>query len=325
MAFLSTDRAVAALRWRRKVGNLTHSVLLLGGMVLILALCGWILAGPDGVLWAMVGGGISLVFSPRLSPRMILGMFGAQRLTYADAPRLFEAVGAITRRAELPNPPELWYIGSPTLNAFAVGSRRQAAIAVTDGLLRTLSLRELAGVLAHEISHVRNSDLTVMGIADTVTSLTRMMSLFGIALLILNLPLLLMSREGVPWLLILLLIAAPWAGALLQLALSRTREFDADLDAAHLTGDAEGVASALARIEALQHGPWEGIRFPGRRQAQNIPSLLRTHPETEERVKRLMELRTPPPVLPGLESLPVHLVFPRAVRRPRYRLGGYWY
>lgn len=330
MAFVSTDRAVADVRRRHKFGNLLHSLTLLGGMVLLLALCGWVLAGAEGVVWAMIGGGISLIFSPRLSPRMILGMFGARRLSYAEAPRLFEAVGAISRRAGLPAPPEIWYVASTTLNAFAVGSRRHAAIAVTDGLLRSLSLRELAGVLAHEVSHIRNNDLMVMGLADTVTNLTRLMSLFGMALLILNLPLLMMSQQAVPWILVLLLIAAPWGGALMQLALSRTREFDADLDAAHLTGDPEGIASALARIDSLQRSPWEGLRFPGsriptRRQGRNIPSLLRTHPLTEERVRRLMELRTPPPVLPHLNAMPLHLVMPRTVRRPRTRLGGYWY
>lgn len=328
-SLMPTDRAVAELRRRHKTANVLHSLLLLGGMVLLLALCGFILAGVEGVLWALLGGGISLLFSPRLSPRMVLGMFGARRLSHAEAPVLFDALAAIARRAELPAVPELWYVASPALNAFAVGNRRQSAIAVTDGLLRALSLRELAGVLAHEISHVRNNDLTVMGLADTVTSLTRLMSVFGMALLILNLPLLMMRQEGVPWLLVLLLIAAPWIGVLLQLALSRTREFDADLDAAHLTGDPEGVASALARIERLQHGPWEGLRFPGRRRAQNIPSLLRTHPETEERVRRLMQLRTPPPVLPGLDAYalhaPPHLAMPAALRRPRYRIGGYWY
>ena len=325
MVHVSTERAVAEVRRRHKVGNLLHSLLLLAGMVALLGLCGWILAGPEGVAWAMIGGGFSLAFSPRVSPRMILGMFGARRLGYTDAPRLFEAVGAISRRAGLPNPPELWYVASPALNAFAVGSRTNAAIAVTDGLVRALSLRELAGVLAHEISHIRNNDLAVMGLADTVANLTRLMSLFGMVLLILNLPLLMMQQEAVPWALVLLLMAAPTIGALMQLALSRTREFDADLDGAHLTGDPEGLASALARIESLQHSPWEGILFSRRRRARNVPSLLRSHPETEERVRRLMELRTPPPVLPRLDALPLHLTFPQAMRRPRARISGYWY
>lgn len=324
MRTIPTDAAAAAVHRRHKTMNLLHSLLLLGGMVGLLTLCGWIVAGGEGVLWAFAAGAISLLFSPRVSPRLVLGMFGARRLSYAEAPRLFEVLDALSRRAELPAVPELYYIASPMLNAFTVGSRAQAAVAITDGLLRELTLRELAGVLAHEISHVRNNDLWVMGLADTVASLTRFMALFGTALLVVNLPLVLMEQAGVPWTLVLLLTLAPMAGALLQLALSRTREYDADLDAAHLTGDPEGVASALSRIDQLQGRFWEGAMVPGGR-SRGGPSLLRTHPDTAERVRRLMELRTPPPVLPGLEALPIHLSFPHAGRRPRYRASGYWY
>ncbi|HYG90880.1 MAG TPA: zinc metalloprotease HtpX [Azospirillum sp.] len=323
MRTIGTDAAVAEVHRRHKVTNLLHSALLLGGMVLLLTLCGWVIAGGEGVLWAFAAGALSLLFSPRVSPRLVLGMFGARRLSYAEAPRLFEVVDAISRRAGLRAVPDLWYIASPILNAFTVGSRERAAIAITDGLLRELSLRELAGVLAHEVSHIRNNDLAVMGLADMVANLTRFMALFGTILLLFNLPLMLMEQEPFPWALVLLLTLAPTAGALLQLALSRTREFDADLDAAHLTGDPEGVASALVRIEGLQGRFWEGMMFPGRRPGG--PSLLRTHPDTDERVRRLMELRTPPPVLPALEALPIHVPFAHVHRRPRFRASGYWY
>ncbi len=323
MRTIPTGTAAAAVHRRHKVSNLLHSVLLLGGMVGLLALCGWIIAGAEGVLWAFAAGAFSLLFSPRVSPRLVLGMFGARRLSYAEAPRLYEIMRALSQRAELPTVPDLYYIASTTLNAFTVGSRDRAAVAVTDGLLRELTLRELAGVLAHEVSHVRNNDLWVMGLADTVANLTRFMALFGTVLLLVNLPLLLMEREGVPWTLVLLLTLAPTAGALLQLALSRTREYDADLDAAHLTGDPEGVASALARIDRLQGRFWEEAMLPGRKRGG--PSLLRTHPSTEERVRRLLNLRTPPPVLPGLEELPIHVPFTHVQHRPRYRASGYWY
>jgi len=321
---IDTRTAAAEVRRRHKFTNLLHSAVLLLGMVLLLGACGWLVAGWEGVMWAFLAGALSVAFSPRVSPRLVLGLFGARRLHYAVAPRLFEVVAAVAGRAGLPAVPELHYIASPTLNAFAVGGREQAAIAVTDGILRELSLRELAGVLAHEISHIRNNDLWVMGLADTVANVTRTMAMFGMILLIFNLPLMLMEQEPVPWALVLLLTAAPWVGALLQLALSRTREFDADLDAAHLTGDPEGIASALLRIERTQGAFWEGVMLP-RRRGGALPSLLRTHPHTRERVARLMELRTPPPVLPDLERLPVHVAFPQVRRRPRYRMSGYWY
>jgi heat shock protein HtpX len=286
---IRTDAAVAETCRRHKLTNLLHSALLLGGMACLLALCGWVVAAGEGVFWAFAAGGLSLLFSPRVSPRLVLGMFGARRLSCAEAPRLHEVTEAIARRAGLPVMPELYYIPSPVLNAFTVGSREQPAIAIADGLLRALTLRELAGVLAHEVSHIRNNDLWVMGLADTMAGLTRFMALFGLVLLFLNLPLLLMEREPFPWLLVLLLSLAPTAGALLQLALSRTREFDADLNAAALTGDPEGLASALVKLEQAQGRLWEGMMLPGNRIPD--PSILRTHPRTGERVERLMALK----------------------------------
>lgn len=323
MSSMRTDEAAARVHRRHKTTNRLQSLLLLVAMALLLSLCGWLVAGPEGIGWAVVVGVLSLIFSPRLSPRLVLRLFGARRLSRAEAPRLFEVVEALARRAELPVVPQLHYIASPMLNAFTVGSREEPAVAITDGLMRDLTLRELAGVLAHEISHIRNNDLWVMGLADLLASLTRFMALFGTVLLFFNLPILVTQTGEVPWLLILILTAAPTAGLLLQLALSRTREFDADLDAAHLCGDPEGLASALVRIEQRQGRFWEGL-MPGRR-GRGGPSLLRTHPETQERVRRLLELSVPPPVLPRWEELPLHVPFAHANRRPRYRVGGYWY
>ena len=160
-------------------------------------------------------------------------------------------------------------------------------------MLRALTLREIAGVLAHEVSHIRNRDLWLMSVAYLAGRLTRLMSLFGVALVIVGLPLWLSGAGGVPLLLIPLLVFAPQITTLLQLALSRAREFDADLDAAGLTGDPEGLASALAKLERYQRSAWEQILFPGYRLPQ--PSVLRTHPPTEERVARLRACPAPRP------------------------------
>ncbi len=284
----------AAEQRRHKRRNLQQSVLLLGGMVLLLSACGWIVAGPEGAAWALVAGAASLLFSPRVSPRLILRMYRAQPLSPREVPELYRAVAAICAAAGLERVPPIHWIPSPVLNAFAVGTPATAQLAVTDGLLRTLDLRELTAVLAHEISHVRNHDLFVMGLADTVTRLTQAMSVFGLVLLLVSLPLLLTQGAPVPWPLVLVLMAAPSIGALLQLALSRTREFDADLDAAGLTGDPLALASALEKMERLQGGFWEGLLFPGRRRPE--PSLLRTHPPTDERIRALMALQVAVPV-----------------------------
>jgi heat shock protein HtpX len=215
-------------------------------------------------------------------------------------------------------------------NAFALGSRSRPYVAVTDCLLRRLDPRELAGVLAHEISHIRSNDLRVMGLADMLSRGTRMLSWIGQLLLIINLPLMLTGQVMVPWLAILVLLVAPTASALLQLALSRTRELDADLNAVRLTGDPRGLARALARLEQLKGGILSRILLPERGNPE--PSLLRTHPVTEQRIRRLLELdearqphpavlRHPVPEGPGL--LPA---MPRArMTAPRWRVSGLWY
>lgn len=276
-----------ALR-RHKLLNWLQSTLMLSAMGGLMGLVGWLLAGPEGALWTLVAGALLIVFSPRLSPKLVLRMYGAMPLSPAQAPELYALVEALAQRARLPAVPRLYYIPAPEPNAFTMGKPDEAVIAVTAGLLRTMNLRELAGVLAHEITHIRNNDVWVMNLADTLTRVTANLSFLGQIILFINLPLILMTGEGVSWLAILLLVFAPTLSALLQLALSRTREFDADLGAAELTGDPEGLASALAKLEAHQRGWLRRILLP--RRSDPEPSLLRTHPPTQERIRRLMEL-----------------------------------
>jgi heat shock protein HtpX len=188
-----------------------------------------------------------------------------------------------------------------------------------------LTLRELAGVLAHEVSHIRNRDLWLMSIADLAGRLTHMMSLFGVALVMVSLPLWLSGAGGVPLLLIPLLVFAPQVTTLLQLALSRAREFDADLDAAGLTGDPDGLASALAKLERYQRGAWERILMPGYRLPE--PSVLRTHPPTEERIARLKRLSGAPSLPPISDRgvARIEAAWPRVHGAPHGRLIGFWY
>lgn len=314
-----------AERRRHKLRNLAQSALLLGGMVVLLGLVGFLLFGADGLVGMGLGAALALAFSPNVSPQMVLRLYGARQIARTEMPELLAVVARLAERAGLQRTPRLYYVPSSMLNAFAVGRPDDAAIALTDGLLRALSLRELAGVLGHEISHIRNNDLWLMGLADTVGRLTRMMTLFGTALLIVGLPLWASGAASLPWLLVPLLLFAPQITVLLQLALSRAREFEADLDAAGLTQDPAGLASALLKLERYQRGLWEQILLPGYRQPQ--PSVLRSHPPTEERVARLKSLyamagqtgpsdREPP----ATES-----PWPRVVAPPRRRLVGYWH
>lgn len=312
-------------RRRHKRRNQLQSALLLGGMAALLALCGWSVAGIEGVVWTLLLGGLMIAFTPRLPPYWLLRMYGAHRLHQAELGELHQLLRWLAARAGLDRAPELYYVPSPVLNAFAVGRPEHALIALTDGLLRHLNLRELAGVLAHEISHIRNDDLWLMTLADVISRLTGAMALVGVMLLAMNLPLVLLGADTFPWLLILLLILAPPIGSLLQLALSRTRELEADLDAAGLTGDPAGLASALAKLERYQMRPWEGLLLPGRRVPE--PSILRTHPDTRERIERLLALRAPPtaPRLPEPRLVIVPARFHPVRRRPRWRATGLWY
>ncbi|HHJ15191.1 MAG TPA: peptidase M48 [Gammaproteobacteria bacterium] len=293
-----------------------------------LALLGWLLWGRDGIVMLLTVGVIGVLFHPVVSPRLVMRLYRAVPVRREQAPALHDAVSRLARRAGLPVVPTLYYVPSQMLNAFAVGSGEHSAIAVTDGLLRKLELRELVGVLAHEISHVRNNDVWVMGLADMFSQTTSMLSLLGQFLLLLNLPLIMASAVHVNWFAVLLLVFAPNLSALMQLALSRTREFDADLNAARLTGDPDGLASALDKIEQIQGGWLERVLMPGRRVP--VPSVLRTHPETRERIARLMALK------PGLAGAGVvtgeDADFDRrsgfgdpVVRSPRRHISGLWH
>jgi heat shock protein HtpX len=310
-------------RRRHKLRNLLHSAILLGGMVGLLALCGWVLFGPDGLLGMALGSALALTFSPKISPRLVLRLYRARELTPPELPELFAVLDRLTQRAGLRRRPRLYYVPSRMLNAFAVGERDDAVIALTDGMLRSLTLRELAGVLGHEISHIRNNDLWLMGLADLVGRLTRLMTLAGLLLLVLAIPLWLGGATALPWLVIPLLVLAPQLTTLLQLALSRAREYEADLDAAGLTGDPAGLASALAKLERFQRGVWEQILMPGYRLPE--PSLLRSHPPTEQRIARLREFQAAAPAAPAFEGAMAwpgeHAVAPR----PRGHVLGYWY
>lgn len=271
--------------WRNRL----QTAILLAVMAGFAALLGHLLWGPDGMLVLLIAGGLGALLSPSLPPRMIMRLYGARRLAPEQVPELWAAVTTLSQRAGLPRPPELYYLPSRMLNAFAVGAPDRAVLGLTDGLLRHLAWRELVGVLAHEISHIRSNDLRVMGLADLISRATVVLSLIGQLMLLVNLPLILLTDVAISWLAIALLIAAPSLSALAQLALSRTREFDADLNAARLTGDPDGLAQALAKIDQAQGGWLERILLPGRRVPE--PSLLRTHPPTEERIARLMELK----------------------------------
>ncbi len=311
-----------ALRRGHDMRNAFHTVVLIGGSALLLAVIAWTVYGPDGLVWAALFGALGLWAMGRMSPKVVLNLYKARPLSPDELPDVHRLVRELARRAGLASVPQLYYVPSKILNAFAVGTRQDAAIAVTDGLVRTMNMRQLAGILAHETSHIRSGDLKVMALADVLTRITNFMALMGLF----GIPALFGAGLRIPWLGILLLIFAPTIGGLLQLGLSRTREYDADLDGAALTGDPKGLAAALETLERRQGRVWEGL-FPAGRVPN--PSLLRTHPTTEDRIARLLSLAgdgEPHIAVSTTRPEPGPSIVP-PIRDPRihWRRMGIWY
>lgn len=307
--------------------NLRQSLILLFGIGAILVLATALVWGPVGAtLTALVLAGV-FVLAPRVPPQAVMRLYRATRVD-RDSSQISNLVGVLAYRAGLPQRPELYVIPSMTLNAFATGTPKQSAIGITEGMLRRLTLREISGVLAHEITHVRNNDLEVMGLADVMTRFLQLLSYVALALAVLNLFAMVQGEQLVSWWTIVLLYTAPALSSLLQLGLSRTREFDADRGAALLTGDPLGLASALHQLETYTGRFWEDLMFPvpGRRVPQ--PSLLRTHPTNDERIARLVALQGQPSheQIKIVEQPMISLVGLGPIEmRPRYRWPGLWY
>jgi heat shock protein HtpX len=268
--------------------NAVHSAALVTGIGLITGLCAYILWDGHGVLWSFAAVLTLLFVGPRIAPEVVMRMFKARPLAPYRNHDLIDMVTELARRAGLPATPKIYIIPSHTLNAFAVGRPDASSLAVTEGMLDSLNADELAGVFAHEISHVRNNDLWIMGLADIMSRLTQFMAYLAVILALLNLPLAILGQEHAPWIVVILLYSAPAVSSLLQLALSRTREYDADVEGARLTGDPRALASALAKLERQQSQFWEHILPPG--VSTDQPSVLRSHPGTKERIRRLLEL-----------------------------------
>ncbi len=305
--------------------NVVHTAAILAVMAALFGLLGWMVFGVLGFLWALVAVALLLTTTPRLTPPMILRMYGARSLSYDESPGLHRIVSELSRRAGIGNAPKLYYVASSVMNAFSVGSRTNSAIALSDGLIRHLSRREITGVLAHEMSHIKNNDLKLHTYADMMTRITSLFSFIGQLLVLFYIPVFLFSEERVPFLFILILITAPALSVLLQLALSRAREFVADATAVQFTRDPRGLASALQKMDAYEKNFWDVIRFPGKDNPH--PSILRTHPHTRERIDRLMRLGVfasrKDTDLPEMLFLPEDV--PEVLQPPRRHWSGPWF
>ena len=281
--------------------NYTRTAMLMGGLVAMLAIGGSFVGGAQGML---AFGALGLLFNFLaywFSDKLALMGNGARPVEREQLPEVYEIVERLTRKAGLPMP-RLYLIPSDAPNAFATGRNPEhAAVAVTEGILRVLDRRQLEGVLAHELSHVLNRDILIASVAgamagliSSVGYLMRWGAILGGGR---------SDREGGPSGLELLAwaIVAPLVAMVIQLAISRSREFGADATGAALVGDPEPLAQALLALEAgndaspmAQAGPATAHLFivnPLRGTGARLMSLFSTHPPVEERVARLRALR----------------------------------
>ena len=267
-------------------------------------------------------------------------MYKASEIHHQQAPELYATFAELATRAELEYSPRLYYIPTRMPNAFATGHGKTAAVAVTDGLLRMMNRREIEGILAHEMAHLMHRDTKVMALADTITRITSTASRIGFFLILFSGFVALLQNELSVYYFIAfgVLFFSPTIMILLQLALSRSREFNADLGAVQLTGDAVGLASALGKLERLTKRAnfWQRIFQPGPRRSQ--PAFLRTHPPTVERIDQLMEhadqdqvqqlqrQQTESKIDAERQPRRVVVAHPRIRPRPRYRYrSGMWH
>ena len=309
--------------------NQLHTAALLAGIGVLVALPVWLIWGGWGLLAAIVLTGMMFAVALQTPPEMIMRAYRAKHVPPGSGTQLAQIVALLAERAGLSQAPSLYVIPSLTLNAFAAGTRGHAAIAITEGLLRKLSMKELAAVLAHEVSHIKNNDTQVMAVADIASRVVQALSYLAMFFVAINVVSIVIDGEAsISWLAIILLYLSPLLSSLLQLGLSRTREYDADLEAAQLTGNPAWLASALQRLERHTGVFWEDLTMPVPGRKVPAPSLLRSHPKTEDRIARLHELdirANVPPILirdePFVSVIDAGLI----AMRPRYRFPGVWY
>ena len=265
-----------------QTANHHSSALAIAGMTLLLAVCGWVVGGTEGVQRALTGGA-PRPNGPVIARETIFRWFGARQLRPAELPGLFDILADVCRRARLSRLPDIYCLPSPgDMNAYALGGPEGAAIILTEGLLQRMTRDEVAGILAHEVAHIRNNDIWTMGWAAALHRAIEWTSLTGLALLR-------AQSSGSPSnrSLAALLLAAPSIAELLRLALSRARELDADATALEWTGDWQALIAALDKLER-HHAGFPAL--PVAAYEEGPTRLLRSHPATAERVGALLRL-----------------------------------
>lgn len=276
--------------------NLMKTAILMAAITALFVVIGNLLGGQQGMILALLFALAMNFFSYWFSDKMVLKMYRAREVDAQTAPRFYAMVAELAQRAQLPMP-KVYLIDEAAPNAFATGRNPEnAAVAATTGILRVLSERELRGVMAHELAHVKNRDILISTISATmagaISALANFAMFFGGR-----------DSEGRPVnpiVSLAVMILAPLAASLIQMAISRAREFEADRGGAEISGDPQALASALQKIQAYAKGTIMPTAEAHPETAQmmimnplhggGLRSLFSTHPATEERVERLMAM-----------------------------------
>jgi len=276
--------------------NALKTGILLVALTLILIYAGQAIGGRDGMTIALVFAALMNFAAYFWSDKIALAMTGAQPVSQAQAPAFYATMERLTARTGLPMP-RLYVIPEAQPNAFATGrSPRQAAVAATVGLLETMNDEELEGVLGHELAHVRNRDTLIMSVAATLAgAITYLAHLGYFAMLFGGRGS--TNRNGNAFVALLMIILAPLAALLVQLAISRSREYEADATAARFIGHGYGLASALEKLAAYAKRipmrrvePSQAHMFIVQPLSGGMALLFSTHPPVAERIRRLRTL-----------------------------------
>jgi heat shock protein HtpX len=292
--------------------NFVRTMMLLAALTALFMGVGYLIGGTGGMLIALLFAIGTNAFAYWNSDKVALRMHNAEPVTRANAPELYDMVGRLAQNAGIPTP-RVFLIRSDQPNAFATGRNPEnAAVAATTGILRVLDRDELEGVIAHELAHIKNRDTLTMTVAATVAGAISMLAQFGFFFGAGR------SRDNPmgPLGVLLAVLFAPLAAMLIQMTISRTREYSADRDGAAISGNPMGLASALRKIAGYAHQiPMASAeRNPASAplfiinplNGQRMDNLFSTHPSTENRIARLeaMAAEMPPPANLRQTSIP---------------------
>jgi heat shock protein HtpX len=286
---------LAQMFWRYNSMNTLKTTLLMGILTLLFLWAGYALGGERGMTIALVLAFAMNAFSYWFSDKIVLKMYRATEVSQSESPELYAMMRRLTQKAGIPMP-RIYLINQPQPNAFATGRNPDhAAVAVTTGIMRMLSIEELEGVIGHELSHIKNRDILIGTIAATIAgSISYLASMAQWALIFGGGD----DDDGNPFVAVIIMVVASIAAVMIQMAISRSREYAADAGGARLAGNPHYLSNALRKLDSASHQiplaaqPATAHMFiVNPLSIGKMAKLFSTHPPMEERIARLESMR----------------------------------